>query len=86
MTRPLCSVGVALALVGGLVSIAPAVTVRVPQDQPTIAAGLAAAAAGDSVVIACGTYHERELRLRRGVTVRGETGDPSGTIIDSDCR
>ncbi|MFN8177992.1 MAG: T9SS type A sorting domain-containing protein [bacterium] len=83
MTRPLCSVGVALALAGGLASSAPAATIRVPQDQPTIAAGLEAAAAGDSVVIACGTYHERDLALRNGVTVRSESGDPSCVTIDA---
>ena len=32
-----------------------ATTIHVPADQPTIQAGLDAASAGDSVMVACGT-------------------------------
>ncbi len=51
-----------------------AATIRVPADQPTIAAGLAAAAAGDEVVVGCGDYAEQHLVVPSGVTLRSETG------------
>lgn len=46
--------GVALTL--GLVSPLAAATIRVPEDQPTIQAGLNAAGPGDTVDVAPGTY------------------------------
>lgn len=56
-------------------------TIRVPDDQPTIAAGLAAANAGDEVVLACGTYTETGLNMKPGVALRGETGSPDCVSI-----
>jgi hypothetical protein len=53
-----------------LASSAAATTIHVPDDQPTIAAGLAAAAAGDTVLVACGEYYESGLILPSGVTLR----------------
>jgi len=53
---------------------APAVTIRVPADQPTIALGLAAATAGDTVLVACGDWNEHGLLIGEGVTLRSETG------------
>lgn len=53
-----------------LASSAAATTIHVPDDQPTIAAGLAAAQAGDSVIVAYGEYYEHELVLPSGVTLR----------------
>lgn len=49
-------------------------TIRVPADQPTITAGLAAAVAGDEVVVACGDYSEQHLVVPSGVTLRSATG------------
>ncbi len=60
-----------------------ATTVQVPGDQPTIAAGLAAASPGDTVLVACGTYDEWSLEMSSGVLLRGETGDPDCVIIDA---
>jgi hypothetical protein len=60
-------------------------TIRVPDDQPTIAAAMAAAAPGDTVRLAPGTYAEA-LELRSGVRVVGgpstldASGLPSGIV------
>lgn len=82
MSRPLSAPGAALAFLAIVASSAAAVTIRVPADQPTIATGLLAAQPGDIVELACGTYYEHDLRLGAGVTVRGETGDPTCVIVD----
>jgi hypothetical protein len=42
----------------------------VPQHQPTIAAGLAAAVAGDTVFVTCGTYTESGLVMKSGVRLQ----------------
>lgn len=47
----------------------------------TIADGLAAAAAGDTVLVACGTYQEQGLVLPDGVVLRGEADDPACAVI-----
>ncbi len=57
---------------------------RVPSQHPTIAAALAAAGAGDIVLVAAGTYRET-LRWpdRDGIQLLSEEG-PERTIIDGD--
>lgn len=76
------------ALVSVLQVVVPctlaAETIRVPQDQPTVAAGLAAAGPGDVVLVACGTYLEHDLVMESGVTLRGETGDPACVTLDGE--
>ena len=47
-----------------------AATLHVPQDQPTIQKAIDAAQAGDTVLIASGTYNEA-ITLRSGLTLRG---------------
>lgn len=56
-------------------------TIRVPQDQPTIAAAMAAAAAGDTVKLAPGTYREI-LALKSGVKVVGGPSTIDATGLD----
>ncbi len=51
-------------------------------EYPTIAAALAAAAAGDTVELACGTYYENDLELPDGLLLRGEGGLASCATID----
>lgn len=63
---------------------APAATIRVPGDQPTIQAGLNAASIGDTVLVACGTYYEHDIDMTSAVTLRSETGDPDCVVIDAD--
>ena len=55
-------------------TVAGPATIRVPADQPTIAAGLAAAVPGDEVVVDCRTYSENRLQVPSGVSLRGATG------------
>jgi hypothetical protein len=76
------SLSLAVASVA-LASPAGAVTVVVPDDQPTIQAGLDATAAGDTVRVRCGTYLEHDLLLASGQTLLGETGDPACVIVDA---
>ncbi|MBN1509033.1 MAG: right-handed parallel beta-helix repeat-containing protein [Sedimentisphaerales bacterium] len=61
------------------------VTIRVPQDFPTIQAAIDAAEDGDVIEIARGTYSGpgyRDIQFQgKAITVRGTAG-PSNTIID----
>jgi len=68
-------------------AIAPpvfAAVVHVPADEPTIQAGINAAVAGDTVLVACGTYDEYEIKMKSGVHLLGDGGpcpsDPCVTI------
>jgi len=64
------------------VPAAPGAIIRVPADQPTIQAGVDAAAAGDLVLVAPGEYHEAVLVTTPYLTIRGE--DRNGVILDGD--
>ena len=59
-----------------------AATRRVPADQPTVAAALAASASGDTVLIAPGAYHER-VDLPAGVSLLAD-GPPASVTLDAD--
>ena len=69
-----------------LVSSSPgnATTIHVPPDVATVAAGLAAASAGDTVEVACGTYFESALVLKSGVVLQSETRHPECVTIDGE--
>jgi len=56
-------------------------TIHVPADQPTIQAGIGAAAPGDVVLVAPGTYFERINFMGKAIVVTSEAG-PSATTID----
>jgi parallel beta-helix repeat protein/predicted outer membrane repeat protein len=58
-----------------------AATIHVPGDQPTIQAGIDAAADGDTVLVAPGTYVENIDFLGKAITMISEQG-PEVTIID----
>ena len=63
---------------------AHAATIRVPADQPTIQAGIAAAVTGDVVLVAAGTYtgagNVNLDLLGKAITVRSESGAAVTTI------
>ena len=65
-----------------LPALAAARTWYVPYDTQTIAAGLAAAAVGDTVEVAIGSYYEYNLEMKSGVTIRSETGQPDCVKLD----
>jgi hypothetical protein len=58
-----------------------AVTIHVPGDYPTIQAAIDAAAAGDTVLAAPGTYVENVDFLGKTVTLESGQG-PGSTVID----
>jgi hypothetical protein len=54
-------------------------TIRVPADHPTVQEAVAAAASGDTVLVAAGTYRER-VRLKEGVTLKSAGDDAQGKL------
>lgn len=66
-----------------LAATVSATVLHVPDPYPTIAAGLAAAVAGDTVEVACGEYLEHDLAMKSGVLLRSELGTPECVNIDA---
>lgn len=88
MTPPLCVKHLRTSLAAACMFLAPqgvgAATLRVPFPYPTITAAMQAAAYADVIEIACGTYRERNIFVKSGVTVRSTTGDASCVTIDGE--
>ena len=72
----------ALLLVFALANETKAATIHVPADQPTIQAAIDAAAGGDTVLVAPGTYYEDINFNGKIITVTSEQG-AAATVIDA---
>lgn len=65
----------------GLAGSAGAATIRVPQDQATITAAVAAASSGDTILISNGTYNEHSILVTKALTLTSVNGN-AVTIVD----
>lgn len=55
-------------------SAASAAVIHIPEDYPTLAAGIAGSATGDTLMLAAGTYHESNITIPHGLTIRNVPG------------
>jgi len=76
-----CSIFVAVLVFGFCAAVGNAAVLRVPADFATIQGAIIAAAHGDIVQVAAGTYVENIDFLGKAIQVRSEQG-PEVTIID----
>ncbi len=61
---------------------AMAATWRVPQDSATIQGGINLAAAGDTVMVGDGYYHENDIILAEGIVLTSISGLPGNVVLD----
>jgi hypothetical protein len=60
------------------------IIIHVPQDYPTIKMATDSAGINDTIIIACGEYHEHDIELKAGTSLVSETGDPNCVTINAD--
>ncbi len=84
---PSCPVGPPLVLAVALLAlwpaVAPAGTIAVPGNAPTIKAALALARPGDIVLVECGVYRESGIRVPPGINLWSGTLQPDCVTIDA---
>ena len=74
----------AVVCLAAITSPCLATTIHVPNDYSTIQAGINAASAGDTILIACGIYHEHDIEISTsGIYVMSENGTPECVTIDA---
>jgi hypothetical protein len=80
-------IGIAAASILALAAVASADTITVPGDQPTIQAGVTAAATGDTVSVAKGVYFENVVVATPGIRIVGKGAVLDGNLlgVDGDC-
>ena len=84
LTSWTAAVVLVFAAVALIVPPAAATIIYVPDPEPTIAAGIAAASPGDTVMIACDTYYEHGLVVSSAITLTSTTGYFSCVTIDGE--
>ena len=78
--------GICLVMIALSFAVCHGAVIRVPADQPTLRAAVIAAAAGDTILIADGTYtgpDNREITLDKSLTIQSENGY-AATILDAE--
>ena len=58
-------------------------TWQVPYDTGTIQEAIEAAAAGDTVMVECGTYYEHDIHMKSGIVLLSKTGEADCAVIDA---
>jgi len=81
--RRVAYAGCWLGAVGALLPLAGLAqrTIRVPQDQPTIQAGINAASGGDTVLVSAGTYSENLDFMGKAITVTSGATSYSDPLV-----
>ncbi len=74
------TISAAGAFIACVSMLSAAAVIHVPADQPTITAGLAAAAAGDTLMLATDGYHEHGMVIDKAITIASEAG---GRVVEA---
>lgn len=76
----LSKTAITAAITGLLLTTIHAAIIRVPQDQPTITAGVAAATRGDTLLISDGLYNEHGIVVTQSLTLMSVNGSAVTTV------